>query len=319
MKNFKANGKNYPLSEELRSQVKPGWWEMLNPAKERKLSPNPYNFVTAILVAEKKLGKHKEDLIGKTILEVGCNEGARCFLMAKYEDTFVHGIDVDEYTVEQSPDLNVWNPKSIEFVHKQFDRVRKELASCFPDFIRGKVSFETADICKFKPQPLLSRCKFDIVISWDTIEHIIDLPTAFKRMADCLDSGGISYHEYNPFFSLNGGHSLCTLDFAYGHCRLKPEDFERYIDEYRPLERKIGTHFYHKCLNRASQADVRKYATDAGFEVLELSGRSSFGQDTKTWRDRIKKDYLPDINKLYPTVKVEDLIYNSVELVLRKK
>ncbi len=315
MKDFIVDGRTYVLDENVRNQVKPGWQEMLNPAKTRKLKPNPLDFISSVVTAEKLLETVGESLIFKKILEVGCNEGARCFLMAKYQDTYVRGIDVDLYTVDQSPDLNAWNPKDVDFVHSKFDEMREDMAAHFPNVITNKVEFETCDIAEYVPKDGL----YDVIMSWDTIEHIIDLPKAFKAMAGCLYRGEIAYHEYNPFLSVNGGHSLCTLDFLYGHCRLKEEDFKRYIKEIRPEEEKIDINFYNKCLNRASMLDVRKYAEDAGFEVLLMKGVSSFGLDNTSWRTRLEKDTLPDVVKIYPSATVDDLIYNSVHLILKKK
>ena len=44
---------------------------------------------------------------------------------------------------------------------------------------------------------------------------------------------GIVFNKYNPFFCQGGGHSLCSLDFPWGHVRLTPIEFDRYMEEYR--------------------------------------------------------------------------------------
>jgi cyclopropane fatty-acyl-phospholipid synthase-like methyltransferase len=310
---FKANNKVYILDENIRNNVKAGWQEMLNPAKSRVLKPNPYIFVPSITAAENLLATYDQNLIFKNILEVGCNEGARCYLMAKYQDTYVHGIDVDQYTADQSPDLNAWNPKDMEFVHNNFNSMREHIAGYFPLSVKNKVTFETCDIADFVPEG-----KYDLIISWDTIEHIINLPKAFHVMASCLHREGILYHEYNPFFSVNGGHSLCTLDFLYGHCRLTKEDFERYVKEIRQEEEKIDLNFYNKCLNRASMADVRKYAEEAGFEIIHFSGFSNFRLNTPVWGNKLN-EILPEVQSIYPSVTMEDLLYDSMQLIMRKK
>ena len=54
----------------------------------------------------------------------------------------------------------------------------------------------------------------------------------------------------NPFFSFNGGHSLCTLDFMWGHVRLSETEFERYLIQFRPKENKVAMKFYRNNLNR---------------------------------------------------------------------
>jgi len=315
MKDFVVDGKVYILDPTLRNQIRPDWQVMLQPAKDRlgkgiDITRSAY----AVLIAEGHLNDLGKTLVGRNVLEVGCNEGARSYIMAKYQDTYVHGIDVDEYTVDQSPDMNLWNPNDVKFVHDKFNDMRDKLASKFPEYIVRKVSFQTADISTVMGTPV-----YDIVISWDTIEHILDLPTAFKNMNKSMVTGGIMYHEYNPFFALNGGHSLCTLDFMYGHCRLQDKDFEQYIKEYRPEEEKIALNFYRKCLNRATIADVKKYAEDAGFETLFWKGIPAFDDHQAMWQNKIRNEFMPEVAKLYPTVTMEDLYFSTIQMVMRKK
>jgi len=316
MKEFKANDKIYQLDENLRSQIRPLWQEMLLPAKDRILKDiNIAQFVPSVFTAENNLNKFNNTFVGKDLLEVGCNEGLRSYLLARFQDTTVLGRDIDEYTIEQSPDLNSWNPEDVIFIHNAFDKIRENIAKLFPIKIQEKVTFKTCDIKDFIPQDGI----YDLVVSWDTIEHLIDLPLAFKCMADCLYTGGISYHEYNPFFAINGGHSLCTLDFYYGHCQLKEDDFIRYIKEIRPEEEKIDINFYLKCLNRATIQDVKQYAQDAGFEILMYEGSQPFGKARDTWITRIKNEFLPEVKKIYPNVELSDLLYDTFYLVMRKK
>ena len=203
--NFKANGKEYKLIDGLRNTLKPGWEEMLNPAKSRVVIIDPYCNLPMLAASETALANIGESLVGKDILEVGCANGERCYLMAKYEGTRVHGIDVDEYVVDQSPDVNTWNPADISFIHNKIGGVRKQVSDKFPINIRDKVTFSTVSMEDFTTPN-----KYDVIVSFDVLEHILDLDTAFRQMAVAIKPGGIMAHEYNPFFSLTGGHSLCT-------------------------------------------------------------------------------------------------------------
>jgi SAM-dependent methyltransferase len=312
--NFKSSGgKEFELVQGLRDKVKPDWQEMLKPAKSRNLSSDLGVFQPFISRAEDELIKHNISLIGKDILEAGCSYGQRCFLMAKYRDTKVHGIDIDEYIVDQSPDLNSWNPEDIKFIHDKTEEIRKEIRSKLPECVHKNVTFETVGM-----EGYITSNPHDILLSWDTLEHIIDLPLAFRQMFNAVKKCGIVYHEYNPFFSLNGGHSLCTLDFLYGHCRLSSEDFERYVREIRPLEEKIDLNFYHKCLNRVTVSEIRELSLKTGFEIIDLMGQSSYGKDTDLYKQNLKKNILEDVQKIYPRVTIEDLLYSSVFLILRR-
>jgi SAM-dependent methyltransferase len=285
---------------------------MLNPAKSRSITADPLVQVPLLTRAEKYLNMFGISLVGKNILDIGCGYGNLCYAMAKYEGTKVHGIDVDEYTVNQSPDLNLWNPEDIKFVHNKLDEIRLELSKKFPMSVCNKCTFQTCGIENYvadKPH--------DVIVSWDVLEHILNLEQAFGVMAHSLKKGGVMFHEYNPFFSLTGGHTLCTLDFPYGHCRLSKEDFESYIRELRPNEEKIALNFYNKCLNRVSLVDVKKYAKQYGFEILNLTGNIPFGASEEEVRKELSAILL-DVKKLYPSVEIEDLLWDGIFLVMRR-
>jgi hypothetical protein len=141
---------------------------------------------------------------------------------------------------------------------------------------------------------------------------------AFNQMANAIKTGGISYHQYNPFFSFNGGHSLCTLDFLHGHCRLSAKDFERYIREIRPQEEKTALNFYYKCLNRATIKDIKDLAIKNGFEILKIDGHNPYKASEDDVREELRKTILPDVIKIYPDVSLEDLMWDSTHIILRK-
>lgn len=310
---FKINSRDYEFIEGLRDVIKPDWREMLSPAKPRVIAINPLNYLPMVTKSERELENAGETLVGKNILEIGCGFGDRCYLMAKYEGTKVHGIDVDEYTVYQSPDINVWSPEDMEFIHNKIASVREQVSKKFPENIARKVTFSTESIEQYTTSD-----PHDVIISFDVLEHILDLDSAFRQMAGSLKTGGILSHEYNPFFSLNGGHSLCTLDFYYGHCILSKEDFQRYIEEIRPQEEKIAVNFYNKCLNRATRKDIRELVGKYGLEIISEKNSSPFTSPEIVVRKELERDILPNVVKIYPKVEVEDLLYNSVHLIMRK-
>jgi hypothetical protein len=133
-------------------------------------------------------------------------------------------------------------------------------------------------------------------------------------MSEFLQDDGFIYHEYNPFFSINGGHSLCTLDFPFGHCRLSREDFRRYVKEVRPEEDKIDINFYEKCLNRASWQDIRELADKYSLEILSMEGDNSFRLNPKK-----VEPLLIDIQKHYPKVTMDDILHDAVKILMRRK
>ena len=132
-------------------------------------------------------------------------------------------------------------------------------------------------------------------------------------MRRLLRPGGIAYHDYNPFFSLIGGHSLCMLDFAWGHARLEPVDVERYFLELRPGAAEQSLRFYEQNLNRMTLADLRASVAGADLEVLAIV----------PWSDRtlvaaLEPGTLAEVRRTYPSATIEDLLATFVTVVLRR-
>jgi SAM-dependent methyltransferase len=154
---------------------------------------------------------------------------------------------------------------------------------------------------------------FDAIVSFEVVEHLQRPDAAFAAMARLLRPGGIAYHDYNPFFSVSGGHSLCTLDFLWGHARLDGVDFERYVREIRQAEADQVLRFYRESLNRLTLADLRRAIEKAGLDLLALV----------PWTDRalaplLTADVLAEIRRSHPTAGVEDLLSTFVSVIARR-
>ena len=173
----------------------------------------------------------------------------------------------------------------------------------------GAVRFVEDDIVSSALEP----DSFDGIVSFEVLEHLRRPAAAFAAMRGLLRPGGIGYHDYNPFFSLNGGHSLCTLDFPWGHARLDHGDFERYLDERRPDAAAQTLRFYDESLNRMTLADLRGAIEGAG---LEAAGRGSMVRPLA--RRTAHADVLPEVRRTYPTATVEDLLATFVSVVVRR-
>ncbi len=132
-------------------------------------------------------------------------------------------------------------------------------------------------------------------------------------MAGLLKPGGVMYHDYNPFFSAKGGHSLCTLDFPWGHARIDADDFERYLAELRPGEQEQALRFYRESLNRMSLADLRGAIAAAGLELVTLVPWTERGLVA-----RLSPEVASEVQRTYPTAGVEDLLATFVSVIARR-
>lgn len=155
--------------------------------------------------------------------------------------------------------------------------------------------------------------RFDLIVSWQTLEHLIDLQRAFACMHALLAPGGMCFHEYHAFFGLDGGHSLCTIDIAWGHVRLDRDELAEYLVTRAPGRREAALDFYDRVLNRRTQRQVARAAEAAGFEVLLLLPRTRT-DDLML----LTQDMLRQARRHEPQVEVVDLVSRMVRLVLRK-
>jgi SAM-dependent methyltransferase len=247
-------------------------------------------------------------IAGKDVLEVGCHDGRNAFAIAKSGANHVDAIDIPMYGVLQKEDGEP-DVRSLERQSQYLNQVRMLCAKAFDDDgLVSRVSFSDLDVTD-----LNKKNAYDLIVSWETLEHITNPRKAIANMFKALRPNGMCFHEYNSYYSLNGGHSLCTLDFPYGHARLSATDFERYIQKYRPQEVGVATNFYNHCLNRMTISDLKDACSDTGFDVLALC----------TWQDGsnlaiIDQIIMEQCKMLKANISIEDLISPRIWILMQK-
>jgi 2-polyprenyl-3-methyl-5-hydroxy-6-metoxy-1,4-benzoquinol methylase len=310
-----SHGKEHPLIVGLRDHLKPKWRTMFQPPAESDQSLSEATVAKGleawcrrISKMERFLSMHSVTIKGQAVVEIGAYAGATSFALARAGAAHVSGTDIAAYYIHQTPGEEVSKEsvaaKNVELT-KQRDSFRQAVAA----EIGSRVSFLEDDICSSS----LESESADAIVSWEVLEHLKHPARAFEQMFRILKPGGIAFHEYNPFFSQNGGHSLCTLDIPWGHARLSPQDFERYLREIRPSEEEVAKSFYHENLNRMTTVDLRRHVADAGLTPLSIV----------SWIeprhfDELTADALSDTRKSYPSCDLMDLISPTVWVLLKK-
>jgi len=300
---------NYDLIAGLRSKIKPGWQAMLNPANKNRI-PTKAELKTTLFESKRHIKNLKRTLNSfdvnlkeKSILEIGCYNGIKTYLLGLENCQSVIGSDVTFYYENHTNKVNSY-----------LDRLRQEVFNLFSEsernVINQKIKFVEDDISKSS----LPDNSFDVITSWETLEHIIDVDSAFANIRRILKPDGIAVHQYNPFFSLNGGHSLCTIDFLWGHCRLNQKDVLRYFKELRPAEYQLASSFYLDSLNRLTLNDLRSASAKAELEILALIPFVK-----KANLSVYKDNFYKETKQHYPTVEPTDLISPVVWVIHRKK
>ena len=316
MSNFTTENNSIIKSlDGLKEQLKPSWRGILKP--ENKLIPLTIE-KTHILKkdtyeAESLLNNYGYTIKDSNIMDIGCYAGIQCYAAAELGAKSAKGIDIPEYFTLQTTGKNINNNDDIEEHSNLYTKKRKEASTAFSPEILSKVSFEDLSV-----HDLTEKEKYDIIFSWETLEHIIDNKKGFENIYNALVPGGVSLHTYNPFFSITGGHSLCTTNSPWGHARMTVNDFEKYTKENLPQDvpddfLEISLNFFTQNLNRMTQYDLKQNLVDNGFTILEFIPHVNI-QLLKN----INNEIFYQIKQLYPTIAITDLICDYVTILIKK-
>lgn len=304
-----SSGYGHGRLKGYRDLIAPNWSSMFLPSSDSHPPAKP-SMEAAMRQAHSLrhlLEIHGFEIAGKDVLEVGCHDGKCSYAMAKLGARSVHAIDIPAYGVLQKS-AGTPDAPSLDQQSSNLRELRMRYSNLLGDDVANRVRFSDLDIAD-----LDEKDAYDLIVSWETLEHVTEPKKAFANIYGALRLDGLSFHEYNPFYGIDGGHSLCTLDFPYGHARLSAADFERYVRKYRPEEYGVAMNFYNHCLNRMTIRDVKGFCANAGFEMLELS----------TWLEKgdlgaIDHNTMTQCGKQKANVTVNDLLSSRVWILLRK-
>tara|TARA_R100000322_G_C5427798_1_gene187900 strand:+ start:346 stop:1269 length:924 start_codon:yes stop_codon:yes gene_type:complete len=307
MKSFKlSNGYELPIVDGFREQIKSNWRNAYknfeyDPIPIEKTNKLKYDIKTATHI----LSKYGITLDNKKIMDVGCYLGIQCFGAIELGAKEAVGIDIPEYYVNQS----IENVDASKILEQRRNDVRKQ----HPNLDQSKISFHDVSVFEMDFDN-----EFDIIFSWETFEHIIDPKEALKRIYKALKPGGLSFHNYNPFFCSSGGHSMCTLDYPFAHILLTNEDFKKYTTEIIPKNppkkySELSYNFFTKNLNRMTQQDLKNYIKEAGFKTLDFITMPDFNV-----LNYLDDSVLTAAQSLYPTLTLKDLLCSNVYFLIQK-
>lgn len=170
-------------------------------------------------------------------------------------------------------------------------------------FLRGDITARTQ----------IDNDSLDLIYSTSVLEHILNLPAAFREMHRILRPGGTMIHSYHPFFCESGGHSLAIPDSPWAHVRMNRQEYSRYIETLRPYESSTAVDWLNKGLNPCPAGWMQKYISEAGFIIQFWRGSS--GGRMKNYPD---PDIVSECMDTYPSISMEDLLKGNILVVARK-
>jgi len=309
-------GNSFKLLSGLRDRIKPAWRMMINPSYTEIKIP-PLNImksrinsqISALTRIENFLQTQSLSFVDKEILEIGTYDGSSAYAFATFGAKKVIATDMAAYYINQTPG-GIVSQSAITKKNKELDQIRTAYSNLINPKDSKKVSFIEDDITTSS----VASASVDVVVSWEVLEHITSPNDAFKEMARILKPGGFAFHEYNPFFSVDGGHSLCTLDFPWGHARLNDQDFEKYLDEFRPDEKEVSLSFFKNNLNRMTMAQLKTGLRKNGLEPISIIPWYS-----KDDQAALTNNMLEQCKNIHPTAEHVDLVAPIVWVLCEKK
>ncbi len=306
------DGIQHHLDSSHRDKVKPNWRMLFLPRQERDddtVKHDLTQLADRVKLAVSLLNSCGCHIRGKNALIFGCASGEEAYYLAGCGAASVAACDNlqhNDNTKTKHPGSDLSSPDSQmgRLVTQHLEQLQQidKLQTC-------RISFMHDDIT----ESTLTDSAFDVICSWRVLEHLERPWPAFAEMYRLLRPGGLAYHEYNPFFAIDGGHSAVTLDMPWGHVRLCPTDVERYLDTLRPHEKTIAFDFYQRQLNRMSLSDLASLATSSGFEILALLPRTRTEDILE-----LTPEIMQQVYRTYPQLTISDLVSRVVRVVLRK-
>jgi SAM-dependent methyltransferase len=305
-------GDEHFMYQDLKSGIKPGWERIFTGTPAAELSDRQTEQIAnnGRITASRMEPVFKMFLNGLRdirILEIGCSNGGVTFALAEMGALEVTGTEFAGYKIS-SLDQKEIRADQLIHVNEGLKLNRERVAKKFRNV--SQVIFKDDDICNTG----LEKNHFDLICSWDVLEHLHDPLKAFQNMGMILNEGGIAVHEYNPFFALNGGHSACTIDFPWGHVILDKGDFQNFFRLNYPGQAETAMSFFLNGINRMTIHDLKEMSSKAGLEIVSLI---AFPKE----RDlrMVNKDIYLQAKRNYPDLTLNDLITSRIIVIQRKK
>ncbi|MFZ5434223.1 MAG: class I SAM-dependent methyltransferase [Calditrichota bacterium] len=185
----------------------------------KRSDPNKANYESEYQITRAEVPKYLSrfsrppDFRDKKVLDLGCGLGAMVFHVASCDARMVVGVDILE-------DQIAFN--------------RERLAREFPQY-QDRVSFVACYLEK------LDDGDFDIIISKDSFEHIIDLESHLRAIKQRLKPDGRIYVGFAPLYrSIRGDHHRTQIRLPWGHVLFPDRVILQGLKELYP-ERKLDS------------------------------------------------------------------------------
>jgi len=211
-------------------------------------------------------------LEGKKCLDIGCGIGNLVLALAQEGTKEVIGVDVnlkdfgENYFLELANELGI-DIKKTKLVEGMLEDINYDESS------------------------------FDIITSFDVIEHVQNPPELIKEMFRILKPSGLCLIDTSPlYYSQIGSHlwvyypretmpwAPLYKDFDKTNSKLKVDDWS-------------WQHFNE--LNKLTHLQLDSYIKNAGFKIVKYFTKHTGKEDYPKFKERIDHDLIPSVDDLF--------------------
>lgn len=180
------------------------------------------------------------DFSGLKILDIGCGHGSLCVYIAHKSPKRVVGIDV--------------NNNRIAFA-------KANLQQNYPNLL-NIVDFKNINVDS------LDEFDFDIIVSKNAFEHIIDLDKTMPEIIKRLKNNGYLFVGFGPLYnSYYGDHKQTHSVIPWGHLLRSEKSIIKSINKKREENKKISS-IHELGLNKYSLKKYKELFNNCGLEII---------------------------------------------------
>nr|WP_272917394.1 class I SAM-dependent methyltransferase [Alteraurantiacibacter buctensis] len=182
------------------------------------------------------------DVAGKRVLDFGCSRGAMIERLMRAGARSAIGFDLNRGTT---------------------DFARRKVASRWP----GQVEIVCGDICE------LAFAQVDLVVSSDTMEHVMDVDAALRSVVAACRPGGELFIGFGPLWhSPFGHHRMIAARLPWAHLARENRAF---LEQFQTGDGRTVATIGQLGFNGATPADFRRALAPLPVEVISARRNQS--------------------------------------------